>query len=714
MPKLTRWWLILGLLVATAAFCNAAPARAASPSTASAPHASNCPPGSTDPMCQPQQPPPTSGGGSNCPNGIIVLGFCVQFGGTGGSNQPCTFGGTPSTGASCVPCPSGGSATFSNLCPQTQQAACTYGGQPSVGFPCVQCPGGGTAVYLSECPQATNCTYGVAYATTSNSNPCIPCPGGAGTAATTAQCPTGVSCSLGGAVFPPASCFSCPGGAGTAVSQSACPVSSCTYGGSASPGFQCVPCPGGGNAAFLSACPQAQTCNTGITYALSGCVQCPGGSNAATQAQCPQSMTCDLGGSVYPPASCVPCTSGLTAVSQSACPAAQLPCSDGTATTTQCTTCTDSTTTANTCKSCTDGSTTALSCKSCSDGTTTSNTCTSCIDGTSTAQACRSCTDGTTTSKVCNSCNDGTTANQCTSCTDGTNSFKSPCPTTCPDGSTTANAQCPPPGPRASGPDPCVTEQSAFGAADTVAHSTQNSLQILRNTQKSADDAYNTAVLNAAGKYGVAAAFAVASVGSSALLGIGGAIPGVSSSAIYSTLGLSTSAVSGLGALMIETTVKALGQSLAQQAIQSVQGKGLNFADLWDNTKSKDAKAAILQVLQDAATSNDMQTYSTANNAVSPTSDQYGQVQGQVADTYKTAFKNLGSALTLYSLSGSLSAQGNIDAIGAFDNAVTADISAQEQQLQTALNDLDNARSALNYCRGLHPEYTPNSNSSGS
>jgi hypothetical protein len=510
--------------------------------------------------------------------------------------------------------------------------------------------------------------------------------GSSGGTTTTSGTPICTTTSVG--VAPPPGC---PATAASVPTTSQ-PPQQCMYGGQSSAGFPCVSCAGGGTAVYLSECPQAQTCGTGITYAPTGCIQCPGGTTAATVAQCPQSVSCDLGGLVYPPASCVPCPgSTQTAVSPAACPAAQLPCSDGTASDTQCNTCTDSTTTANTCKSCTDGSTTALTCKSCTDGTTTTNTCTSCTDGTSTAQACRSCTDGTTTAKVCNSCDDGTTANQCQQCTDSTNSVNQ-C-TTCPDGSTTAKPQCPPPGPRASGPDPCATEQSAFTVADANAHSLQDSLQTLRNTQKAADDAYNAAVLKAAGKYGVAAAFAAASVGSSAIYGIMG----------WS----SASAVPALGAVLVETTVASLGQGLATQAIQYVQNQGLNFADLVDTTKSKDAKQAILLTIQNYLTSQQMQNYS----AISPTSDLYDQVNQGVFKNYGPVVKNFGSALTLLSLSGSGTAQSNIEAIGAYDNQVTGDISTQEQQLQNALADLDNARSALNYCRQLHPDSGPTSGS---
>jgi predicted NAD/FAD-binding protein len=208
--------------------------------------------------------------------------------------------------------------------------------------------------------------------------------------------------------------------------------------------------------------------------------------------------------------------------------------------------------------------------------------------------------------------------------------------------------------------------------------------------------------LNAAGKYGVAAAFAAASVGSSAVYGI---------------LGISTGAVPTLTAALVETTVKALGQSLATQAIQSVQGSGLNFTDLASNTASKDTKQAILTSVQQYLTTQQMQGYLnnglragdtvTAVSGSAVRSTAYDDVSNAVAKNYSSMLKNLGSALTLQSLSGSISAQGNIDAIRALDNEVSDNILTQQQQLDSALNDLSNARDALNYCPQQHPDNTP-------
>jgi hypothetical protein len=315
-----------------------------------------------------------------------------------------------------------------------------------------------------------------------------------------------------------------------------------------------------------------------------------------------------------------------------------------------------------------------------------------CTNGTTTANSCRSCTDGSTTANACSSCTDGTTANQCTSCTDGTNSIHSTC-TQCPGGSTTANSQCPAASPSAQGPDPCQTEQDAFNAADARSHAAQDSLQTLRSLQAALDDQYNAGVLTAATNYGIGfAALATAPVGAAAIYGIAGW----------------SAAVPTAGVLIVETMIKSIGANLATQVVQNLAQNNFDFNDLVSSAGKDTTVQTLLAAARDALTAKAMSSFY-------PTGPTYNQVQSDVSSYYDAMFSNLGAAINIYRTLGQASTtQAGLDQIRALDNKATSDITTQEINMTNALGDLDNARSAVNYCRGLHPEYNSNSSTSGS
>jgi hypothetical protein len=330
-----------------------------------------------------------------------------------------------------------------------------------------------------------------------------------------------------------------------------------------------------------------------------------------------------------------------------------------------------------------------------------------CTNGTTTANACRTCTDGSTTANACSSCTDGTTANQCTSCTDGTNSIHSTC-TQCSGGSTTANSQCPPPSPSAQGPDPCQTEQDTFNQQDATAHSLQNSLQGLRAQQKSLDDAYNQAVLSAAATNGTNAAFSLASLGAGA---------------VTESLGIQTAVTAGTSAVL-ESFLKSVGQTVAASAIQAVAQQGLDINALTSASAGAAAKQAVLEAIRESLVQGTMQSLlGNGLQAGGANAGAYQAIRTSVAGSFGPLIDNLSNYAGLVSnqVTGNslpdqiLLDQNHIEDLRALDNKVTGDISVQELQLSNTLGDLDNARSAVNYCRGLHPEYNPgNSNSSTS
>jgi hypothetical protein len=178
--------------------------------------------------------------------------------------------------------------------------------------------------------------------------------------------------------------------------------------------------------------------------------------------------------------------------------------------------------------------------------------------------------------------------------------------------------------------------------------------------------------------------------------------------------------------------VKAVGQSLAADAIQAVANQGVNLDALTSNTAGAAAKTGVLEAIREAMVQRTMQNYLnnglragdtlTAVSGSAIRSAAYDQIRQQVQASLDPLINNLGNYASLISnpVTGNslvdqiLIDQNHIEDLRALDNKVTGDITVQELQFDNAVNDLDNARSALNYCRGLHPEYAPGAVTSGS
>ena len=213
-----------------------------------------------------------------------------------------------------------------------------------------------------------------------------------------------------------------------------------------------------------------------------------------------------------------------------------------------------------------------------------------------------------------------------------------------------------------------------------------------RTQQKATDDTYNAAVLAAAATNGTNAAVSLASLGAGA---------------VAESLGVQT-AVSSVTSAVLESFVKTVGQNLAAGAIQYVANQGLNINDLGSNTVSNTTKTAILSAMRDYQTNQAMQGSTLTGSALD-------QARQQVASNLDSVYSNLGNYIGLVSTAATgnslidqiLIDQNHIEDLRALSNKITGDISIQEAQFESTTQDLDNARSALNYCRGLHPEYSP-------
>ncbi|MCW3479218.1 hypothetical protein OL229_06515 [Neisseriaceae bacterium JH1-16] len=259
---------------------------------------------------------------------------------------------------------------------------------------------------------------------------------------------------------------------------------------------------------------------------------------------------------------------------------------------------------------------------------------------------------------------------------------------------------------------PCADEQMRMGLASLSARALSDQLQNLRHLQEVLDwqfiHADETAYLS-----GVTDAVLLWESAMAKELGVKAA------DKIGQTI------LQKIAAKSIEAALKALGKEAFKDLVRHLESQHIEWTDLFWKANTDRTKKSVLEAAKQFLTMRQMQMYLKAGLRADDSlsgmftpdgkfvvragtgnyAQAYEKIRKEVESNYGAIFDTLGNLHSLYNLeSSALDNQSKLEDLRAEAKKVQDQTLLMQLKVDKAMEEMDLARSALNYCHQIHPE----------